>query len=237
MILAVESSTFRISCALLREDGSREEIQYSAARPDSSHLFTMLHHLLADSSAGLEEVTGFAIGAGPGSFTGLRIGFSAVRAFAMEQKKPVALVSAHAAIGAELAGLPGHLFVAQTARKGHVYLARYRENQMSGTIRYCSEDELLTELAAAASKEPVFVAGSYCSHLAEEAAEEQDFRVLANFQAPRALYVGELGRKMLADGKGVPGEEALPMYLRASEAEIKAGQGKNTEERRQEESP
>ncbi len=126
MILALDCSTLTLSLALLRADGSLVEhrvvgppIRQSEALPGEIDAILKAHgHALA-------EVTGFVVGLGPGSFTGLRIGLATAKGLAYALRKPVAGASSLAALALE--GPEGvELFATAVVKKGELYVGRYR---------------------------------------------------------------------------------------------------------------
>ena len=100
MILAIDTSTRTGSIALVNEGVVLREIANSSDDPYSVGLFRDLQVLLDESNLTLGEIELFAVAAGPGSFTGLRIGLTAVKAWAELFGKPIAAVSGLHAIAA-----------------------------------------------------------------------------------------------------------------------------------------
>ena len=214
-ILAVEASTFQTSVAIQKPDGSLEQVLHRAVRPDSTKILLMIDYLLGAANAAPGDVDGFAVGAGPGSFTGLRVAYSVVKTFAMQYAKPVLPVSAMDAIAASLSGLPGTLAVAQTARKGFVYAAVYHLGICIREPAYVSEDALAAFLDTGA--QPRFLAGNFAMHAAVDAFP--GVSLLTGYESPEARHIAGMGQLLLEEGGGIPAEDAVPLYLRASEAE------------------
>ncbi len=126
LILAVDTGGPCGGAALLRDEtvlaqcGGRSEEGYSA------RIFRNVEEVLGVGGTRLAEVELFAVAAGPGSFTGLRVGLTAVKAWAEVWGRPIAPVDGLEAVAA-LATEPGE-FVAPVidARRGQVYAAIYR---------------------------------------------------------------------------------------------------------------
>jgi tRNA threonylcarbamoyladenosine biosynthesis protein TsaB len=94
MIIAIESASTDGSVALARPDGSLLAVDgWSADRRQGSELLPRLLALLAANGNRLGQATGIAVGVGPGSFTGLRIGIATAEALADGAGLPVAGVS------------------------------------------------------------------------------------------------------------------------------------------------
>jgi tRNA threonylcarbamoyladenosine biosynthesis protein TsaB len=112
------------------------------------------------------------------------------------------------------------------ARKGEVYLSlyRWRDGRMSREWDYLA---LPPEVAAARLHGPVIVLGDGvkpCRPYLEQLGES--VRVAPPAQRlPSPAVVAQMGHEILETGRGVSGEELLPLYLRPSEAELKARHG------------
>ena len=102
-ILAVETSGDYCSVALWR-DGVVDERELPAEQRQSGLLIDMIRDLLRDKGLALAHVDGIAYGAGPGSFTGLRVACGVVQGMAAGAGKPVALMGG--AGGSSAADLP-----------------------------------------------------------------------------------------------------------------------------------
>jgi tRNA threonylcarbamoyladenosine biosynthesis protein TsaB len=101
LILAVDTSTRTGSAALLRDTQVLAEISGYEETPYSTRLFRDVSSLQERADFGLDEVDLFAVAAGPGSFTGLRVGLTAVKAWSEVHRKPIAAISGLEAIAAE----------------------------------------------------------------------------------------------------------------------------------------
>jgi tRNA threonylcarbamoyladenosine biosynthesis protein TsaB len=131
LILAVDTSTRTGSLALLRDGGVLGQATVSSDDPYSNGFSPGVDSLLRESGVSLSQLDLFAVSAGPGSFTGLRIGLTAVKAWAEVFARPIAAVSALEAIAAAAmpgGGLPaaGLLVPVFDARRGQVFGAMYR---------------------------------------------------------------------------------------------------------------
>jgi len=125
------------SCALLRDGETVAEVAGYAETPYNTRLFRDLSLLQERANFRMDQVDLFAVAAGPGSFTGLRVGLTAVKAWSEVYGKPIAAVGGLEAIALEgLLAEKGrdlsHRCLAPflDARRGHVFGAIYR--RMSG---------------------------------------------------------------------------------------------------------
>jgi tRNA threonylcarbamoyladenosine biosynthesis protein TsaB len=113
VILAFDTATPVATSALVRDGELLGERCSSAAS-----VLAALHELLRDASLEAVDVEGLAVGIGPGSFTGLRIGLATARGLSLALGTPVAGVSTLAALAA---GAPGAIPVID-ARRGEVFV-------------------------------------------------------------------------------------------------------------------
>jgi tRNA threonylcarbamoyladenosine biosynthesis protein TsaB len=133
MRLSVDTSTLTLSLALIDDaDQVLEHVVVGPPKRQSEILPGVVEDLLKRQGVALDGLAGFVVGLGPGSFTGLRIGLSMVKALAWALEKPVAGVSSLAAVALE--GPPGsELWACAEVKKGELYLGRYRREGHSVT--------------------------------------------------------------------------------------------------------
>src|SRR5580698_7384724 len=105
LILAVDTSARIGSVAILRDQEVLGEVSSDEKEPYSSRLFADLAKLLSELHLSMGEFDLFAVAAGPGSFTGLRVGLTAVKAWAEVYGKPIAAISGLEAIAAQSVSL------------------------------------------------------------------------------------------------------------------------------------
>jgi tRNA threonylcarbamoyladenosine biosynthesis protein TsaB len=101
LTLAVDTSTRSGSAAVLRDAEVIAEVSGIEETPYSTRLFRDVAELQSRAGFRLADVHLFAVAAGPGSFTGLRVGLTAVKAWAEVYRKPIAAVSGLEAIASQ----------------------------------------------------------------------------------------------------------------------------------------
>jgi tRNA threonylcarbamoyladenosine biosynthesis protein TsaB len=219
--LALDTSGAEASVALVRDgNGVRELLGSEVLATGMRHgvdLFPALERLLRNAAVAPRDVRLVAVGTGPGSYTGLRVGITAARAFAY-------------ASGAQLLGVPSCdawaaaapidarlLAVVLDARIRAVYLAVYEAANGAWTRRDGPE---LVDPVAAAARIPVnaIVVGDGVAPYAEAFAGRS---VAATPTRAAAADVAGLALGRLARGERDAIEAVVPLYLRKSEAEIK----------------
>jgi tRNA threonylcarbamoyl adenosine modification protein YeaZ len=92
-ILAVDTSTEFASVALLRDGSVVSDLRDSGKFAHNQRLFDMISEVLSVSGINKNDIDLFAVGVGPGSFTGLRVGVSAVKGMAIGLNKKIIAVS------------------------------------------------------------------------------------------------------------------------------------------------
>ena len=124
-ILAVDTSSFPASAAVAENGILLGEYVIRNQRKHSQNLMVMVERLLDDLETDISEVDMFAVTVGPGSFTGLRIGISTIRAFAQAVGKPVVGVSTLEALAYNHAGADAVVIPMLDARRDEVFTAAY----------------------------------------------------------------------------------------------------------------
>ncbi len=220
-IFAVETSAVPASCAVV-EDGKVIASSYNnTAQTHSQTLMPMVEEMLKQAALTVSDMDRLAVSAGPGSFTGVRIGVAALKGLAFAEDKPCVGVSTLAAIArnAEGIGFEGVVCAAMDARCRQVYTACFMAE--NGGIRRLSEDEAIAtdELKArlAAYGQPIMLFGDGAELCYREFGGEIDRLLLA----PEHLrYQTAVGVAREAEGAETVTAEALqPLYLRLPQAE------------------
>ena len=139
LILALDTSGKKASCALARDGVLIAEKSQDTNLSHSRALLPLCEQMLAEQSLRIADIDLFAATAGPGSFTGLRIGIAAIKGFALMADKPCAAVPTllSAAMGVELSGV-----AAVKARPNEYYCAFFE--RAGGRLARLSEDAVMS---------------------------------------------------------------------------------------------
>jgi tRNA threonylcarbamoyladenosine biosynthesis protein TsaB len=222
-ILAVETATLAGSVALLDGDQVVGQSLLDVALTHSERLMAMVDGLLHDCGWEMADVQGLAVSIGPGSFTGLRVGVATVKGLGLALGLPVAPVPTLDALAGNLPFADAPVCPLLDARKGEVYLSLYRwqEDRMARQWDYLA---LAPRAAAERLEPPVIVLGdgvTACRPFLS--AVGAGLRVAPpSHSVPSAAVVGQLGHALLKSGHALAADALAPMYLRPSEAELKA---------------
>jgi tRNA threonylcarbamoyladenosine biosynthesis protein TsaB len=131
IVLGLDTATNATSVALRLDDGSvteaRDDPPAGAHPGHATRLLAMADHLLADAGAGLAEVGRIAVGVGPGTFTGLRVGVATARGLAQSSGAELVAVSSLRALGAPAieAGGESAVLAVIDARRSEIFAAAY----------------------------------------------------------------------------------------------------------------
>lgn len=212
IILALDTSTEYCSAALLHE-GKLSFHEERAGQKHSEMILVMIDALLDASSIKLAHLHGIAFGAGPGSFTGLRIACGVAQGLAFGAGLPVVPVGTLLAL-AQAAGAP-RVVACLDARMGEIYHAAY-QRKGAGWSETAAPTVCKAEVAPALEDgDWVGVGSGFAVYGEALAARYHGQLVHVQPQAfPHAREIAQLAVPVLAAGNGVPAEQALPLYVR-----------------------
>ena len=182
----------------------------------SAQLIPTIEKLLREHQLNIHQVDGFAVASGPGSFTGLRVGLSAVKALSEGLGKPIAAVSVLEALAIS-AGKNGRVAAALDAKRNEVFYGLYEvEGQRASRLgeALLIQDKFLRELE---SERPTCVA------VAEEKVQQITATGTAEIKLvgmPGSEQIALIGAEKLLAGETVSLETLDANYLRRSDAEI-----------------
>ena len=125
-ILALESSAVAASAALCEDETLIAQAFQNSGLTHSQTLLPMVEHLLQGCSLTPADLDLIAVAAGPGSFTGLRIGVATAKGLAWAAQRPCAGCSTLESMAWNLAGFSGQVCAAMDARRHQIYNARFQ---------------------------------------------------------------------------------------------------------------
>lgn len=222
-ILALESSATACSVALCEDEKLIAQTFQNSGLTHSRTLMPMADSLLNQCGHSLDQVDVIAVAAGPGSFTGLRIGVATAKGLAWAGEKPCAPCSTLESMAWQLAHVDGIIIATMDARRAQVYNAVFRAR--NGVLERLSPDRAigLAELEEEVKKykENKILVGDGAQLCYNEWQERITDLSLApmHLRAQTAWGVARAALELARADKLVPGEQLVPVYHRLSQAE------------------
>jgi len=225
LILSIETATGCGSVALTRGETDEGRVLAEAtAQPEITHsrqLLGSVEWVIHSAGVSWQDVDGIAVSLGPGSFTGLRIGMAAVKGMVLATGVPMLGVSTFDAIALSCPLIDRPLWCLLDARKQEVYAACYLPGRGGRPVQHGDPVAVRPELLVEQISEPALFAGpgveAYREYLVSHAG---NVLLPAALTSPRAARTGFLAAAMLAAGNTLDPATAVPLYVRASDAEI-----------------
>ena len=223
LILAFETSAKAASAALLEDGKLLAENYQNTGLTHSQTLMVMAENILNQCGKAVTDVTAVAVAAGPGSFTGVRIGVAAAKGFGWGREVPCYGVSTLEAMALSLGAYQGYVCPVMDARRSQVYNALFYVNHgMLNRVtddRAVSLEQLKQELLLL--QEPVFLVGDGSILTYKILSAEIPGLVLPpeHRMHQRADGVALLAAQKIAAGEPGDGAALVPNYLRLSQAE------------------
>lgn len=219
-ILALDSTAIVSSVALCEDAERLGEITLNNGNTHSETLLPMVEFLLKRFDMTPDDVDLFACSAGPGSFTGVRIGAATIKGLAFSTEKPCIGVSTLEALAYNLRHVNGLICPVMNARRKQVYTALFRSE--NGRLERIMPDSAIaiTELdaALAAYDEPVYLCGDGYD-ITEELLTHATVPVPENLRQQSAYSVAQVARAANESGVTPSDRDLSPVYLRLSQAE------------------
>lgn len=223
-ILALDTSTNVASVAILEEDVIIGEYSCNKGKTHSQRLMPMIQSLLEKVGLNATDMDAFSASIGPGSFTGLRIGVTTVKAMAFAAGKPVISVHTLDALAYNLPMSKALICPIIDARNNQVFTAIYRF--VNGNLERLT-DYLgihiyeLVDIIRPMEGEVVLLGDAYNMHKDYFVQELGERVSLAppNIALAKASSVAVLARNALLQGKVESCIDMVPFYLRKSQAE------------------
>ena len=223
LILAFETSAKAVGVAI--HDGAKllAESYQNTGLTHSQTLMSMAEDLLKNCAKAPKDVTHVAVAAGPGSFTGVRIGVAAAKGFAWGAELPVYGVSTLEAMALGLGVWNGYICACMDARRSQVYnavfLVREGKPERVSEDRAIALEDLKTELEHLDG--PIFLVGdgaALCRRTLGDAIPNLILPPEHRVQQ-RASGVALAALAAMERGESADGASLTPNYLRLSQAE------------------
>lgn len=222
-ILGIESSSLVASVAVVTDGVLTAEYTVNYKKTHSQTLLPMLDEMGKLLELDLDTVDGIAVSAGPGSFTGLRIGSATAKGLGLALKKPLIHIPTVDALAYNLWGTSALVCPIMDARRNQVYTGLYYvEEQLQVVKEQCAMDmhQLIEELNDRGER-VIFLGDGVPVYQKLIEAQMSGRYAFAPAQSSRqrAASVASLGMIYLAEGKAETAADHKPEYLRKPQAE------------------
>ena len=222
-IIALESSAITASVAVTENEKLLAQSFQNSGLTHSAPLMPMVADLLKNTGLTLEEMDVVAVAAGPGSFTGVRIGVAAAKGLAWPGDKLCAPCSTLESMAWQCAHLDGEICAAMDARRSQGSCARFLAEH--GALTRLTDDRALgldelAEEVRASGKTQILVGDG--AHLVQAALDERNLPFV--LMPPHLLYqtawgVARAALRLAREGRLVSAAAMAPSYHRFSQAE------------------
>jgi tRNA threonylcarbamoyl adenosine modification protein YeaZ len=222
IVLSIDSSSKVATVALLKDDILLGEYILNDKKEHSVILMPLIERLLKDCNLEVDDIDGYVVSKGPGSFTGLRIGMATIKGMSFGSNKPYISLSSLDALAYSLSSFSGIICPIMDALRENVYSGLYKsvDGKLTTILEPTSIDiDKLLELLKEKNEEVIFTGDGLIKH--------KDF-IKENFNNPhfapnhlsitRASSLGELGINFLKNGD-FDNPDSSPVYLKKPQAE------------------
>lgn len=227
IVLAIDTCDLRGSIAVLRDDAVLALVPHETKDEYSSWLLPSVNEALKKAGLSMKDVNGYVAAAGPGSFTGVRVGLTTVKAWAEVYGKPVAAISRLEGIAAQAADLASYIAALVDAQRGQVFGA-VCERQGDGLARLGEEmviapGKFVEAVAEVTSRKRVSWISPDAALLEAEPAWKERVKLGESIEHTSPILAGIIGRigmQRLQSGKTTDALALDANYVRRSDAEI-----------------
>ena len=226
LLLGLDTSTSCGSIAVVDGNQPLGEWNLNVPRTHAGRLLPGIQHLLRETGLTMEQIDGFAVTTGPGSFTGLRIALTTAKTLALVTEKPLVGIPTLDVLVENVPFAGGLVCPALDARKGEIFAALFKKDPGEGTTDRLTDylsvpPKTLLELIQG----PVLLLGDavpvygdelrrVCRHKITLASPEYHF--------PRASHLCRLAIKKLSHEGATHPRDLQALYARASDAELRS---------------
>ncbi len=223
-VLGIDTSTSCGAVGLIDDEEVLSDYMLRIPITHSERLLGAVAFVLREARCSIEDIDGWALSLGPGSFTGLRIGVSTVKGLAFATGKPVAGVATLDVLASQVSPTSHLICPILDARKKEVYSAFYRYRDGSLPERQTEAQAFRPEDLVQKITEPTILFGdgvrTYKDFLLRSLSSLAIFPA-APLHLPRGSLVATLGLNLLQKGVRLNVSTFSPIYIRPSEAEAK----------------
>lgn len=221
IVLSIDSSSKVATAALLNNDEILGEYVINNKREHSVLLMPMIENLLKDCNLSIDDIDGYVVSKGPGSFTGLRIGMATIKGLSFGSSKPYISISTLDALAYSLIDFNGLICPIMDALRENVYTALYKNTneKLENILEPKPMDiDKLVELLKERNEDVIFTGDAISKHKDYIKANLPNAKFAPNhLSIIKASSLGELGLNLLKSGK-YDDPNSAPIYLKQPQA-------------------
>jgi len=212
LILAISTSSNTCSVSILEDDKCIKELNIINQRTHSENLMPLIDSLLNETKLSLKDINLIACDNGPGSFTGIRIGISTVKAMVEAMNIPVIECSSLEALSYNVNDESDYIVSLIDARNNQVYCGIFDRNHEL-VEEYIADDILSAMKIISKYENLIFVGDGFEAHR-ELIVQEKNYDNIVHSKS-----IGISAYRKYKAGEKQTADEIKPMYLRKSQAE------------------
>jgi tRNA threonylcarbamoyladenosine biosynthesis protein TsaB len=224
IVLAIETATQQVGCALLVDDEVVATHEINRGRRHAENLVPAIDFLCRQASVKLNELSAIAIDVGPGLFTGMRVGITTAKTLGHSLTVPLVPVCSLDVIAYRLRGADRTIAAVIDARRGEVFYALFAPEgdgcRRLTEPRVCTPDDLIADLLGADID--VALVGDGSRTYADRLAADVPRSVSSDraYDHPSAAALARVAGPLVRSGAALTASLIEPMYLRRPDAEI-----------------
>ena len=216
-ILAIDTSSEICSEAILENDTVVAENSLNDGKTHSENLMTIMENILTENKTKLNDIDMIACSVGPGSFTGIRIGVSSIKAIAEVLDVPVAAVTSLETLARNVEAKDATIVSLIDAKNDQVYAGIFDDNY-DKKEEYIA-DSIYNVVERIKEYDNIIFVGSAAIKYMDLLNENFDDVKVADVNVQTASNVGKIGYKKHKEKDLKSADTIMPMYLRKSQAE------------------
>lgn len=226
LLLALDTCDPKGSVALLQDDQALQTLAHDSFEDYSSWLLPAVRRVLQAKGVALTDLDAYAVAAGPGSFTGVRVGLTAVKAWAEVYGRRIAAVSRLEALAVQASGSEPFVAAFANARRGQVFGALYRRGpslERVGEEMVIAPEKFLAWASETVATDTIHWISAQPACLTETEtwrARRSTRETVSTASALLAPMIGRLGYRLAMQNRLTDALIVDANYVRRSDAEI-----------------